>query len=96
MQKEKKYIKCGKDKLGFMVYTPDKMSENMPVLLFLHGIGERGANLELIEKYALPKYLNRIDIPYIVIAPQCSNNNMWDYHLREIEQILEECGAIKK
>ena len=90
MQKEKKYIKCGKGKLGFMVYTPDKISKNMPVLLFLHGIGERGANLELIEKYALPKYLNRIDIPYIVIAPQCSNNNMWDYHLREIEQILEE------
>ena len=90
MKKEKKYIKCGKDKLEFMVYTPEKISQNMPVLLFLHGIGERGNNLELIEKYALPKYLNRMDIPYIVIAPQCLEGNFWDYHLRDIEQILEE------
>lgn len=90
MQKEKKYIKCGKDKLEFMVYTPEKISQNMPVLLFLHGIGERGNNLELIEKYALPKYLNRMDIPYVVIAPQCLEGNFWDYHLRDIEQILEE------
>ena len=90
MKKEKKYIKCGKDKLEFMVYTPEKISQNMPVLLFLHGIGERGNNLELIEKYALPKYLNRMDIPYIVIAPQCLEGNFWYYHLRDIEQILEE------
>ena len=90
MKKEKKYIKCGKDKLEFMVYTPEKISQNMPVLLFLHGIGERGNNLELIEKYALPKYLNRMDIPYIIIAPQCLEGNFWDYHLRDIEQILEE------
>lgn len=90
MKKEKKYIKCGKDKLEFMVYTPEKISQNMPVLLFLHGIGERGNNLELIEKYALPKYLNRMDIPYVVIAPQCLEGNFWDYHLRDIEQILEE------
>lgn len=90
MKKEKKYIKCGKNKLKFMVYTPEKIFQNMPVLLFLHGIGERGNNLELIEKYALPKYLNRMDIPYIVIAPQCLEGNFWDYHLRDIEQILEE------
>ena len=90
MKKEKKYIKCGKDKLEFMVYTSEKISQNMPVLLFLHGIGERGNNLELIEKYALPKYLNRMDIPYVVIAPQCLEGNFWDYHLRDIEQILEE------
>lgn len=90
MKKEKKYIKCGKDKLGYIVYTPEKISKNMPVLLFLHGIGERGNNLELIEKYAFPKYLNGMDIPYIVIAPQCLDGNFWDYHLRDIEQILEK------
>lgn len=36
--------------------------------LFLHGIGERGDNLEYVKKYALPKYMTRPEIPYIVIA----------------------------
>lgn len=60
------------------------------MLLFLHGIGERGENATDIEKYALPKYMNKFDIPYIVVAPQCSNNNFWDYHLRDVEKILKD------
>lgn len=62
----------------------------MPLLLFLHGIGERGNNIENIKKYALPKYAERIDIPYIIIAPQCLKNNFWDYHIRDLEKILKE------
>lgn len=74
----------------YYVYTPDNITENMPVLLFLHGIGERGTNIYDIEKYALPKYLNNnMTLPFIVIAPQCLDNNFWDYHLRDIEKILD-------
>lgn len=36
---------------------------------FLPGIGEIGTNICDIEKYALPKYLNKMDIPFIVIVP---------------------------
>ena len=74
----------------YYVYTPNNITENMPVLLFLHGIGERGTNICDIEKYALPKYLNNnMTLPFIVIAPQCLDNNFWDYHLRDIEKILD-------
>lgn len=84
----KKYNKI-KD-INYIVYFPENFSENMPLLLFLHGIGERGNKIDMIEKYALPKYMNRFDIPYIVVAPQCSNNNFWDFHLSDTEKILEE------
>jgi len=47
----------------------------LPLLLFLHGIGERGNKVEDVEKYALLKYMNKFEIPYIVVAPQCSDNN---------------------
>ena len=60
----------------------------MPLLLFLHGIGERGNKVEDVEKYALPKYMNKFEIPYIVVAPQCLDNNFWDYHLRDVEKII--------
>lgn len=74
----------------YYVYTPENVTKNMPVLLFLHGIGERGNNISDIEKYALPKYLNKgMTLPFIIIAPQCLDNNFWSYHLRDIEQILD-------
>lgn len=82
--------------MNYIVYYPSKSTKNLPLLLFLHGIGERGEKVEEIEKYALPKYMNQFDIPYIVIAPQCSDNNFWDYHLRDIEKILEEVHKIYK
>lgn len=76
--------------INYIVYLPEKLDENMPLLLFLHGIGERGENIEAVEKYALSKYMNKFDIPYIVVAPQCTSNNFWDYHLRDVEKVLEE------
>lgn len=89
----KKYCKLNTKEysnINYIVYLPEKIDENMPLLLFLHDIGERGENLENIEKYALPKYMNKFDIPYIVVAPQCTNSNFWEYHLRDVEKVLEE------
>ena len=89
----KKYCKLNTKEysnINYIVYLPEKIDENMPLLLFLHGIGERGKSIESVEKYALPKYMNKFDIPYIVVAPQCTNNNFWEYHLRDVEKVLEE------
>lgn len=89
MQKESKVIKIDKNNyLNYYLYKPDKFKKNLPVILFLHGIGERGTNISDIEKYSLPKYLKNIDIPFIVIAPQCLENNFWEYHLRDVEKII--------
>ena len=89
MQKESKVIKIDKNNyLNYYLYKPDKFKENLPVILFLRGIGERGTNISDIEKYSLPKYLKNIDIPFIVIAPQCLENNFWEYHLRDVEKII--------
>lgn len=79
-----------KETMNYYVFVPKNLSDNMPLLLFLHGIGERGDNLEDVKKYALPKYMSRFEIPYIVVVPQCKKNNFWDYHIRDIEKILKE------
>lgn len=90
MLKQKRKIMSNKKAFKYYIYTPKNQTQNLPALLFLHGIGERGNNLSDIEKYALPKYLKQgLELPYIIIAPQCSKNNFWDYHLRDIEKILE-------
>lgn len=90
MLKRSKYIMVNNDRFNYYVYFPSIVQENMPVLVYLHGIGERGNELSNIEKYALPKYMNKFEIPYIVIAPQCYDNNFWDYHLRNVEKVIEK------
>lgn len=53
-----------------------------PLILFLHGAGERGNDLSLVKTQALPKWLDRgQDIPFIVAAPQCASNLTWDNYL---------------
>ena len=89
MLKESKKITSNNTFFKYYVYYPSIIKENMPVLVYLHGIGERGNKLIDIEKYALPKYMNRLEIPYIVIAPQCHNDNFWDYHLRDVEKVID-------
>ena len=86
-------IKCVLEKenykMNYIVNYPKDFKKNLPVLLFLHGIGERGSNIEDIKRYSFPNYIGKMDIPYICICPQCLDNNFWEYHLRDIEEILE-------
>ena len=50
-----------------------------PLLLFLHGIGERGEDLERIKRHGLPRVIERGDrLPFIVASPQCPPGEWWD------------------
>ena len=56
--------------------APDKA---WPVLLFLHGAGERGDNLDLVTKHGPPKLVRQgKDLPFIIVSPQCPKNELWD------------------
>lgn len=82
-----------KIKLNYLLDLPENYYENenetFPVILFLHGIGERGSDLSLIKKYGIHRYLKDMDIPFVVISPQCSENNFWDMHFSDIEKLLK-------
>lgn len=65
-------------------------SRKYPLILFLHGIGERGNDINLVKKYGIHRYLNNIEIPFIVLSPQCHQDNFWDMHFKDIELLLKE------
>jgi len=60
-------------------YTaPGKKKERWPMILFLHGAGERGDNLELVKKHGPPKIVEqKPDFPFIVVSPQCPQDEWW-------------------
>jgi predicted peptidase len=50
-----------------------------PLLLFLHGAGERGGDLELLKKHGPPSLIEQgRDLPFIVVSPQCPKDLWWE------------------
>lgn len=74
--------------VGYYAYTPvgyaDNPTKKYPLLLFLHGKGEKAfmakdsSQLSLVRKYGPPLLIDRgTDFPFIVISPQCPFEG-WD------------------
>jgi hypothetical protein len=66
----------------YLLYLPDSYGKDprqkWPLILFLHGRGERGDNLDLLKKQPLPKILEQqVDFPVIVVSPQLSADKLW-------------------
>ncbi len=81
-----------KKRLSYLISMPEGYSENgesSPLLLFLHGAGERGNDLNLVKKWGPPKILeNGGKLPFVVVAPQCPPEQFWDIYL--LKELLDE------
>ncbi len=67
----------------YLAYTPEGYAadsrKKWPMILFMHGAGERGTNLDMVKTHGIPKEIaNGRKLPFIVIAPQCDANQWWD------------------
>ncbi len=69
----------------YLKYLPvgyeEEPAKKWPLLLFLHGAGERGDDLELVKKHGPPRRIAEgRNLPFILIAPQCPAGRTWDPH----------------
>lgn len=67
----------------YLLYLPKAYAEDAarrwPLVLFLHGSGERGDDLAALERHGPPKLLEgRDDFPAVVVSPQCLEGEFWD------------------
>jgi predicted peptidase len=57
-------------------------TQRWPLLVFLHGSGERGEDLQRVKAHGPPKWLDaQPDFPAIVVSPQAPTDGGWDPHL---------------
>ena len=73
-------------------YGKDK-DKKWPVIVFLHGAGERGSDVNKVKAHGPPKLAEttRKDLPFIVISPQCPEGKWWDPVV--IVGLLDEVAA---
>ncbi len=99
------YLTSNKSRLKYILTAPtdfDK-SESLPMIVFLHGAGERGDDLEKLKAHCIPK-LFTLDQDYastrvITISPQCPQEYTWyDYKwdvISLIDEVAEEYNVDK-
>jgi predicted peptidase len=72
-------VKVGNKSYGYQIYMPGKLAgkEKLPVILFLHGIGQRGTGgfVKGAAAILIKQYLERL--PAIVVLPQCEKGRYW-------------------
>lgn len=66
----------------YLLYLPKDYKETAykrwPLVLFLHGAGERGSDLEAVKRHGLPKLVSEgQDFPFIIASPQCPTGRWW-------------------
>ena len=81
-------------KVDYLLFVPEQYDgkEKLPLMLFLHGAGERGDNLELVKKWGPPKIVaDRKDFPFVVASPQCKSGKRWDAAAM-VALVVSRCG----
>ncbi len=89
----KKFKKTIEKELNCFITLPSKNEYNkpFPTILFLHGAGERGNNLNLIKKKGIPKVaLENPDFPFLTISPQCPADEWWNDKFELLKDVLFE------
>ena len=97
MQKPKKFSKriTKTVELNYLLYLPDDYETTktkIPLVLFLHGAGERGNDLEKVKTHGPPKLVeNGAKFPFILVSPQCPDGQWWT--MESLTLLLDDVQA---
>ena len=64
--------------LNYILHVPKNINEKKPLIIFLHGSGEKGIDLEKVKIHGPLKYLKNHELDSYILAPQCPENEYWN------------------
>jgi predicted peptidase len=70
-------------RLRYLLFLPrgygrGRPAKRWPLMLFLHGAGERGRRVSLVRKHGPPKIVEtKRDFPFVLVSPQCPPEEWW-------------------
>lgn len=96
-----------KESINYWLFLPESYDAKdpkkaAPLLLFLHGVGERGNDPQKVKVHGPPKHLDNPEkaksFPFVTVSPQCPDRKYWSpgQLLRLIDLIEKEYNIDKK
>ena len=77
--------------MNYWLYTPEKPGAGKPLVIFLHGAGERGGDPEKVFQISLPKWLRDGEWKpdAYVLCPQCREGYDWNSQVERVKAIID-------
>ncbi len=82
--------------LGFVLTTPDdfdSQKEKLPLIVFLHGAGERGSDPEKLCVHGIPKLFTKDPAHQsqrvITLSPQCPEGLVWNNLVLAVKELVD-------
>jgi predicted peptidase len=79
---------------NYLLYLPadyGKTRQTWPLIMFLHGAGERGENLEVVKKHGPPKLIEQgRSFDFIIVSPQCPNDIWWPEQIDVLISLIDD------
>lgn len=95
--KQFKFERARKAEVSYLLFLPkgceSKSGKRWPLILFLHGAGERGTNVWKVAVHGPPKLVaQQPDFPFIVVSPQCPEGRVWsnDVLLGLLDEVVRQ------
>ena len=78
---------------GYVKYLPKDFSEDQkyPLVVFLHGAGERGDDLDAAMRHGFMKHVREDgkEYPFIFVAPQCPAGKYWGCYTESLIAFID-------
>ncbi len=86
--------------LSYLRYLPPAYWESdglFPLVIFLHGSGERGNRLDLVSVHGWPRYAGEgTEYPFVMVSPQLPENHHWCGQVNTLNGFLDHLLATLK
>ena|GEM_PF-481867 len=77
----------------YLLSTPenyDPKTESLPLIVFLHGAGERGTDVNLLKLHGIPKLFDKgSDLRVVTVSPQCDAGTTWNAQVKELKIFID-------
>jgi predicted peptidase len=84
-------------RMNYLLYLPKdygKADKKWPLILFLHGAGERGDNIELVKKHGPAKLAAEgKDFDFIIVSPQCPQESWWPTMTEDLKILVDDIAG---
>ena len=77
----------------FVEYSPERCGGKLPLIIQLHGAGERGCggdDLGLVDVHGFSKIMANREYPCIFIMPQCPRDSFWAARVESIVAFIDQ------
>ncbi|MDT8303855.1 MAG: prolyl oligopeptidase family serine peptidase [Sedimentisphaerales bacterium] len=82
---------------NYLLFLPEdygKKRQKWPLMVFLHGAGERGNVLNKVAVHGPPKIVkNKKDFPFILVSPQCPEGDWWTEKVEVLINLVDDIAA---